>query len=222
MNLRPIIYGSSLIIAGMAAATAWAWQQIPDGVQLPIHFGIDGKPDGFAPKAEALLIMPGLAVSLALLFLVLPALDPRRENIEASAKFWNAAALTAIALLAYVQGLLIATAMGQVIDITSALVPALSVMFMVLGNYLSKTRSNWFGGIRTPWTMSSDYSWGRTHRVAGTLYILSGVASLAAWAVAGTPAAFIVLIGGVVVSSILSVALSWVFWRQDPARAAGN
>jgi uncharacterized membrane protein len=222
MNLRPIIYGSTLIIAGMAAATAWAWQQIPDGVQLPIHFGIDGKPDGFAPKAEALLIMPGLAVSLALLFLVLPALDPRRENIEASAKFWNAAALTAIALLAYVQGLLIATAMGQVIDITSALVPALSLMFMVLGNYLSKTRSNWFGGIRTPWTMSSDYSWGRTHRVAGTLYILSGVASLAAWAVAGTPAAFIVLIGGVVVSSILSVALSWVFWRQDLARAAGN
>ena len=222
MNLRPILFGSTLLIAGMAAATAWAWQQIPDGVQLPVHFGIDGKPDGFAPKAEALLVMPGLAIVLTLLFLVLPKLDPRRENIEASAKFWNAAALTAVALLAYVHGLLIATALGQGIDMTSALLPALSVMFMVLGNYLSKTRANWFGGIRTPWTLSSDYAWARTHRVAGTLYILSGVVSLAVWAFIGTSAAFIALVGGIVVASILSVVLSWVFWRQDPSRVAGG
>jgi uncharacterized membrane protein len=218
MNLRPMLFGNSLLAASMGAATAWAWTKIPDGVVLPVHFGIDGKADGFAPKAEALLIMPGMAIALTILFLVLPYVDPRRSNIEASGQFWNAAAISAVALLAYVHGLLIATAMGQAIDMTSALIPALAVLFMVLGNYMSKTRSNWFGGIRTPWTLSSEYSWGRTHRAAGALYIASGVLSLAAWATVGAQVSLIVLIGAITASSLLAVVLSWVYWRQDPAR----
>ena len=30
-------------------------------------------------------------------------------------------------------------------------------------------------GIRTPWTLTSDLSWDRTHRVGGRLFVLEGI-----------------------------------------------
>ncbi|MEQ1754789.1 MAG: SdpI family protein [Micropepsaceae bacterium] len=218
MNLRPMLISNTGLIAAMSALSAWAWDRIPDGASLPVHYGLDGTPDRFGSKAEALIVIPILAVGITILLWTLPRFDPRRENIEASGKFWNVVSIAVVALLTYLQGLMILAATGHIDNLMTYLVPGLSVMFMVIGNYLSKTRSNWFGGIRTPWTMSSDYSWNRTHRIAGTLFILSGLGSLATWVVAGSEFSFVVLMASLAGSALLSVILSYVFWRQDPER----
>jgi uncharacterized membrane protein len=101
------------------------------------------------------------------------------------------------------------------------MIPGMSILFMGIGNYLGKTRSNWFGGVRTPWTLSSDYSWEKTHRATGWLFVLSGLAGMGAWLTVGTVPAFIILIGSIIASSIVAVILSYVYWRQDPQRASG-
>ena len=222
MNLRPMLIVNGLMIAGMSAISAWAWQQIPGGAQLPIQFGLDGAPTRFAEKESFLPLMPAVAVGLTVLFWVLPRFDPRKANLEASSKFWNAAAMLSVGVLAYAHVLLVLTAMGQKIDVTSALVPGLSVMFIGLGNYLGKTRSNWFGGVRTPWSLSSEYSWERTHRWSGRMMVASGLAALAAWFVVDAKLAFVLLIGLVILSSVVSVVLSYVFWRNDPGRQANG
>ena len=219
MNLRPMLLGNALLIAAIAGLTGWAWVQVPEGTLLPVHFGIDGTPDRQGSRAEALLIMPALAVLVTFIFWITPRLDPRRANIEASGKFWNAIAISVVAFLTYMQTLIVLSVTGHQVNVTDSLVPALGLLFVVIGNYLSKTRANWFGGIRTPWTMSSDYSWNRTHRVGGTLYILSGFASIAAWALLDTKPAVITLIALILGSSLLTVVLSYWFWRQDPARS---
>jgi uncharacterized membrane protein len=205
MNLRPMLICNTLLIAGMAAFTAWA-------------YGIDGTPDRFGSKEEALLIMPAVALGITLLFWILPRIDPRRSNIESNGKFWNAIAIGVVALMVFIQTLMILSATGHPINITNYMLPGLSALFIVIGNYMSKTRSNWFGGIRTPWTLSSDYSWSKTHRAGGALFMLSGLVSLAAWAVLDIKLAFFTLIGSVIAASLLSVVLSYWYWRQDPAR----
>ncbi len=53
-------------------------------------------------------------------------------------------------------------------------VAAVCLLLIVIGNYLGKTRSMFLGGVRTPWTLSSEYSWQRTHSLAGKLFVLSG------------------------------------------------
>jgi uncharacterized membrane protein len=40
-----------------------------------------------------------------------------------------------------------------------------------IGNVLGKLRSNFFVGIRTPWTLSSEHVWDQTHRWAGRLFV---------------------------------------------------
>ena len=47
-------------------------------------------------------------------------------------------------------------------------------LFIFIGNYLGKIKSNWFMGIRLPWTLSSEENWNKTHRFSGLVYILAG------------------------------------------------
>lgn len=219
LNLWPTIIVNTIATAGMGALSVWARGQIPEGTQVPVHWNLEGAADRFADAGEVLYIMPGMAIAMTALFLILPWLDPRRENIAASGKFWNAAGILCVLLLAYVHAIIVMNATGWKIDVIAALVPALSVMFAVIGNYLGKTRPNWFGGVRTPWTLSSDYAWEKTHRLAGRLFVLSAIAGLGAWAVLGPVPGFVVLVAGVIGGAIISVVASWYYWKSDPERA---
>jgi hypothetical protein len=90
LNLWPIIIVNSITIAGMGALSYWAHGQVPEGTQVPLHWNIDGVADRFGDIREVIYIMPALAVVITALFLILPKLDPRRDNLAASGKFWTA------------------------------------------------------------------------------------------------------------------------------------
>ena len=218
MNVRPLLITNSILVAAMAGVAGWAWQHIPADAQLPMHWNIHGEPDRFGGKAEALLFMPALAAVITAVLCVLPYIDPRRANIEASGKFWNATGIAVMALLAYVYMFIVLAALGRAIDIGDYLVPALSLLFIVIGNYISKTRSNFFAGVRTPWTLSSDYSWNKTHRLASRLFVASGLVSLGFWFIVSTKVAIVVLFVALLGSAILSVVASYFYWRADPTR----
>lgn len=222
MNVRPMLVVNGLLVAAMAAVSAWGWQSIPDGAQIPTNIGLDGNAYRHTDKEQYLMLMPAIGLGLTLFLAILPFLDPRRANIAASGKFWNAAAMLSVGLLAYVHALLVWAAAGNKFDLTSALIPGLSILFIGIGNYMSKTRSNWFGGVRTPWSLSSEYAWERSNRWGGRMMTLSGLASLGAWFVLEANLAFALLIGLVILSAVVSVVLSYVFWRADPDRQANG
>ena len=218
MNYRPMLIANGVLIAGMAGLSAWAWNQIPDGAQIPVHWNVEGHIDRFASKSEALVFFPALTLLITAMMWTLPRFDPRRANLEASGKFWNAATILLGLLLAYLHILITLGALGQPVDMANALIPGLCVLIAGLGNYLGKTRSNWFGGVRTPWTMSSEYAWDKTHRVTGRLFVLSGLVTMIAWFVLGAKLSLFVLTGSLITSVIAAVILSYVYWRNDPAR----
>ena len=55
--------------------------------------------------------------------------------------------------------LTLGSALGWAIDMTRAVLVVIGLMFMGLGNYLPRLRSNWWMGIRTPWTLESEEVW---------------------------------------------------------------
>lgn len=218
MNIRPLLIVNAIFVAAMAATSAWGWQSIPDGTTVPMNIGLDGNVYRHTDKESYLYLMPAIGLGLTLLFVVLPFLDPRRPNLADSGRFWNAAGMLSVGFLAYVHALLVWAAAGNEIDLTSALVPGLCILFIGIGNYMTKTRSNWFGGVRTPWSLSSEYAWEKSNRWGGRMMVLAGLVSLAAWFVLEAKLAFALLIGLVVLSAIVSIILSYVFWRADPDR----
>ncbi len=221
MQVRPLLIVNAIVIAAMIGLSLWIWSTIPDDALLPTHWNIEGRPDGFSTKWMALSFMPALSAVITIIFLLTPYLDPRRANLQLSAKFWNATAIGVVLLMAAIHAVMVANAMGHPVDIRNVILPGMGALFIVIGNYLGKTRPNWFGGVRTPWTMSSDYSWEKTHRWAGRLFVLAGLATIAAWAFADGNVAFIVMIAGTIVASLIPIVLSYIFWRTDPDRATG-
>jgi len=219
MNRRPAAITSGAIVLFMLAVSAWAWPQIPDGARVPIHWGIDGQPNGWAPKWVALLITPGIAAVVAIVLGVIPAIEPRRSNLARSGKFYLTTWVGALLLLAAIHVVAISVALGAALDMGRITGIAVGLLFIVMGNFLPKARSNFFAGIRTPWTLSSERSWTVTHRVGGRGFVLVGTLALACGLLGLPPEILVaVLLGGMLVLVAALVVISYREWQADPDR----
>jgi uncharacterized membrane protein len=218
VSSRPYLITAGLLAVAMLAVSSWAWGQIPDGAHVPIHWGIDGQPNGWAPKPFALFGLPLLSVGLALLLAFAPRVDPRYANLRRSATAYWAIAYAALGLLAVVHVAAVLIATGRNLNIGLIVSVAIGVLFVIIGNFLGKTRSSWIFGIRTPWTLSSERSWTRTHRLGGYLFVALGVLVVVVALIGPAWLDVAVLLGGVAVVVLTLTVYSYLVWRDDAER----
>ena len=93
-----------------------------------------------------------------------------------------------------------------------------SILLIAIGNMLGKARPNWFFGIRTPWTLSSDLAWDKTHRVTGRLMVIGGLVMLAAVVLLPVKFAFLILLIGAIGPAAFGIVYSYIVWKSDPDR----
>ncbi|HAH11704.1 MAG TPA: hypothetical protein DCL54_05835 [Alphaproteobacteria bacterium] len=216
LNVVPGVIITLLAVTAMATASFWVWDDVPD--RVPVHFGIDGRPDRYGSKWEALATVPIVALLVGLLMALVPLIDPRRQNLTTSGTFYYAVWIGVLAVISLTHAALIVAALGSPEWVAPVIIAAVAALMIVIGNFMGKTRSNFFLGFRTPWTLSSDYSWQRTHRIVGALYMAVGLATGVALAFGGLMVATIVLAAGILGATLLGVVLSYHFWRTDPER----
>ncbi len=218
MNLRPVAIAAVIATGVMLAMAAWAWGQIPAGAEVPIHWGLDGQPDGYASKEMALLFTPVLATGLAALLYLLPRFEPRAQNLARSGPAYVQVCVAVLFVLVAVQLLVVLAAVGSPLDVDLVLGVATGAMFIVIGNVLGKVRSNFMFGVRTPWTLSSDLAWNKTHRLVGRLFVLLGIVTIVVGIVGSPVAFFVVLLGGIGVVLVVAFVYSYQVWKSDPTR----
>jgi uncharacterized membrane protein len=216
MNIRRPLLISLGLVAAMFIVSAWAWSQLPPGAQIPIHWGIDGQANGYAPKEVGLLFVPLIAIALTLLFAGIPRIEPRRANLVRSGHAYVSVWIGVLGLLLIVHVITTLAALGHSVAITAWVLGAVGVLFVVIGNVLGKVRSNFFFGIRTPWTLSSDLSWNRTHRLGGRLFVAFGLVMVITGLFGATGLATAVLIGGIIAIVVVLMVYSYMVWRDDP------
>jgi uncharacterized membrane protein len=169
---------ATLGIAALAgAASVVAAPELP--AEVAIHFDASGQPDDYASRTLALVLVPALAAGIALLFAVIPTIDPLGENVAKFQTAYDATAVATVAFLAYVHGLLLAYNAGVEFHLVQALAPAMAGLYYVVGLLLERAEQSWFVGIRNPWTLSDETVWRDTHDRAAPLFKASaGVALL--------------------------------------------
>lgn len=85
----------------------------------------------------------------------------------------------------------------------------LSILFIIIGNYLPKTEPNHVIGIRMTWTINNHEVWKKTHRVSGFLLVIVGFFNLIVCFTPIGKIAFIVsIISAVVFIFIYSIFLA--------------
>ena len=207
----------ALCVANAAAYVLWALPAMPETV--PTHWGVDGTADGWDSKGSTIfmgVVMPFLI--LALLFAV-PYFDPRGESFNRFKGIYQGFSAAFTVFMVAVGWLTPATALGLVPESGSA-VGALVFGFMGLllvglGIAMPRIEPNYTFGVRVPWTLADPENWRRTHRFAGPVFVVMGVATLASALLASTaPELTLVVLLVVLLGGTALVALySFLFWR---------
>jgi uncharacterized membrane protein len=184
---------------------------------VPIHWGINGQPNSYGPKWVDTLLFPLISIGIYMLIRVLIAAGPRlggRQNTTANRQIAKVVLTGVILFMLVIQLAAIAQSLGAPFDITTIVMLAVSVLFIFIGNYLGKIRRNFWMGIRTPWTLTNEVVWERTHRLGGWLFVAVGLI--------GIVCSFIpaLRLWGVVVPiiavSIFLYIYSYVSYQQQP------
>lgn len=150
--------------------------QMPE--KMASHWNAQGEVDGYMPKFWGLFLMPLISVALLLLFLLIPKIDPLKKNIQKFRKYYDWFIVLFIAFFFYVYLLTLIFNLSNRnlgFDFTQMMVPALGILFYYIGILTENAKRNWFIGIRTPWTLSSDAVWNKTHKIGGKLFKAAGV-----------------------------------------------
>lgn len=208
-----------LLLGLTAVVAAWGWGQVPHGARVPTHWNIRGEADGYSTKTFGLLFPVVTAGLLTLLIVFGPRFDPRRRNIERSTDALVATAAAVNFVMLVIGVVVVLEGSGSSIETSRIVFGAVGLMLAVIGNYLPKTRSNFFLGVRTPWTLSSERAWAKTHRVGGRIMFATGVTMTAAAVALGAPVAAAVLGLGVVAELLTTTVYSYLVWKADPERA---
>jgi uncharacterized membrane protein len=176
--MRGIFYLIVGIIVLSFALGAYIYPYLPDVVAS--HWNAQGVADGYMPKFFAVFIMPVISVFLLVLFMVLPRIDPKKKNIEKFRTHFDIFIFIVFLFLFYINALFIIWNLGVRFDFIQVLSPGFALLFYYCGILMEHSKRNWFIGMRTPWTMSSDKVWDKTHKLGGILLRVCGLLALVA------------------------------------------
>jgi len=201
-----------LIIIGLPFAfLAIFWQDLP--VRIPMHWNLNGEIDGYGSKL-GLLGLAAINVVLFGIFMLLPHLDPKRQNYEHFESKWHIMQVIIHLFFTYIFMIIGFISLGYHLQADLVIKYGVIGLFLILGNYLGTLRPNFFICIRTPWTLSNDYVWQKTHRFTATLWVLSSLVMLIYnfWE-KNYPWAFFVYIG---ILALVPVLYSFIIYKKQP------
>jgi uncharacterized membrane protein len=194
------------------AMSAWAFPRLPP--TMVTHWSLDGTPNGYSSRLVAVSIIPIILLFMTVLFNLLPKVDPRGENyIKFLSSYWLIANAVIVFLLV-AHALVLASGLGVDVKIDRLMPLGVGLLFVFLGNYLTRVEPNWFIGIRTPWTLSSDSVWRRTHRTGGWLMVIGGLV-LAASAFVPRSAFLVLFVVTIVIVAVIPIVQSYVLWKRE-------
>ncbi len=213
MSTRVTLIITLLFVLVAIAFSVAIYGRLPE--QMASHWGVEDQVNGYISRFWGAFLMPIISVGMLALFLLIPNIDPLKANIAKFREFFNAFIVLILAFMLYMHFLTIFWNLGyQNFKMSAAMLPAMGLLFMYMGLMLRKAKRNWFIGIRTPWTLSSDTVWDETHRIGSILFFVSGVLVLIG-GFAGGFAAFLLIFVPLMGSAIFLVVYSYILYQRE-------
>jgi uncharacterized membrane protein len=218
MNLARFYRLSAITLLVEVVVSAWGILSVGPSATVPIHWNANGDPDGWAPAWLAFSLGPVITMVVVGLMALVPRIEPRRENLRRSADAYRTVAIALILFLTGIHIVTVAQGVGYNVPIGLVVGFGLGLLFVIIGNVLGTVRSNFMFGVRTPWTLSSDRSWDRTHRLVGRLFVVTGIV-VAITSLTGHLALTLgMMLVMIAVTLIGGTWYSYREWQADPDR----
>jgi len=185
--------------------------------QVPSHVNSVGKPALYVPRLLAVAYEPSIMLVIILLWHVLWKIDPKKRNYES---FWSTyqyiggVVVVCIGLI-YLMVLVHLLQIGS-IRLAPIALTAYGIMFMLIANVLPRLQPNWWVGFRTPWTLSSEECWSRTHRLGGQLGIPAGILIIVlAWVLPTNRMMILAVVVPILLWLLITVVASYFYTKKE-------
>lgn len=207
-KLRAINYGIPLLAL---ICILFIYPHLP--AEIPTQWGFDGHVS-YGPK-RTIWIITGMLVCFSFLFDYLPQIDPRRKNYQKFGAVYDYFCVGMQVFLTITVGIIVSESFypGR-INAGKIVLLMLSILFLCIGNFMPKIQSNFFMGIKTPWTLSNEDIWRKTHRLGGKLYVGSGVIILLSTLLLPMQITVFILTVLVFGSTAAVYLASYLWWRR--------
>jgi uncharacterized membrane protein len=205
-----ILILSIIILAVVVGILVYPY--VPDRVAS--HWNARGQVDGYMTKFWGIFLLPIIMTGIFFLYFLIPAIDPLKSNIESFRKYYNAFWIFLFTFFLYIFLMTVAWNLGYHFKFTFFLDPALAIFWYFIAILLAKSKRNWFVGIRTPWTLSSDEVWEKTHKLGSMLFKIAAILSLFSIFFNGSSLAVGFIIFPVIAISVITVIYSYFAFKK--------
>lgn len=206
------IYNVVLIVIAFLINIA-VYSKLPD--QIPTHWNVAGEIDGYSSKAFGAFMAPVIMLVVWLGMKFLPNIDPKKKNYE---KFDSSYSIIICLLTSFffvLHLLTITVSLGYDISINKVIPLIIGILFIILGNYMPKSKSNFFYGIKTPWTLTSDISWRKTHRLGGKLFVIAGIIVVISSIFLTGTVQVIIFVISTSIAALIPIVASYFYAKND-------
>lgn len=178
------------------------------------HWDAAGQANGTMSKFWGVFLLPIITLVFAGVWAFLPRLDPLAPNFKGFRYVYDFFFLIVVAFFAYVYALTLGANLGWQFNMTTMILPALAILIFILGALMPRLKRNWFIGIRTPWTISSDTVWDKTHKLGSTLFEVAALFILAGTFVPPRVSFWFIIIP-ILAAALISTVYSYILFRRE-------
>ncbi len=168
---------SLAMILGIIIFSAIVYPGLSD--KIASHWNFAGQVDGWSNKNFMICFFPGLIIFMYALMSIMPNIDPKKDSYTGFATTYNNFKNLLVGVLSLIYVITILVNLGYNINISKIISLIIGTMLIVIGFMLKNIKSNWFIGIRTPWTMSSTVVWEKTHQASVYFFGFLGLSLIA-------------------------------------------
>lgn len=211
MSTRASLMISLIMIAIAVLAGVMLWNRLPD--PMPSHWDAAGQVDDYMPKLWGVFLMPLVTIVLIGFFMLIPSIDPLKANIAQFRGVFNWFIVAFVAYMLYIYALTLAAALGYSFNMTLMLIPVVGLLFIGVGYMMRRAKRNFFIGIRTPWTLSSETVWDETHGLGSKMFIVGGMVTIIS-AFLGEIGIWLMLVA-MLATAFVPIIYSYVLWRRE-------
>lgn len=201
-NLKTLIITSIVLLLPILAGLL-LWNRLPE--QMPTHWNAAGEVDGWSSKPFAVFGLPLILLAAQWLCVLATTTDPKRQNH--SEKIYHLVFWIMPVLSIVLHAVTYLTVLGVGVRIEMVMPIFMGLLFVIIGNYLPKCKQSYTIGIKIPWTLNNEENWNKTHRLAGWVWVIGGIAIMLTGFFGGFVAFFVITLVMVLVPAIYSYLL---------------
>jgi uncharacterized membrane protein len=193
----------------------YVWNSL--AAEVPLHFGIDGKPDRYGSKFEFLFTMVFMfviGIGVSWLTNNIEKIDPKR-----AANSGGLMKKISFLIVFFLSGMMMYTVYivsgNETVFSTKIVLVAVTLLLSFLGNLMNNIKPNYFVGFRTPWTLENEEVWRKTHHFASRLWFFGGLVLTVLELILPSSAGVISFISGVIIITIIPLVYSYRTYRSS-------